>query len=717
LITKSSNQFFRDNAAAYSPTVKVLVIGENNSIRGHILKSLEKASFKVKVTDFVNYREILLKDPLVKIVFIVLPDYSRYTLKRVEKIREFLSFRALPIIAVIQPGLELEYEKILDIDFDEFIFPPFDSSEIEFRSRMLLKRKGGFPQIVDGEALASSSIFYTYSQYLMAVLQLFEKPLVSFNFDQLVNQVLEYLQILLQAHSIYFFELENAETLTLHNSIPSNLIDKWKIPVQNYPLLVKATRLKKPTLLNSLQEDNDLLLYLRSFLNIKINSLAIFPVKYEETVKGLLFILKDNEGKFLEADYALIQLFMEILQLGYGLIEAKKSLTSLMDAQIFKYSYDYLDSIINQLNYGILVLSKDLTIKYLNDVTAELLRISKKDAIYKKLNKYLSGENIREILEYSENQGHAFKRPELKLQSPDGQQLIIGFSSQPFQLPDEDDEGFIISLKDITYSKEFEEEMQRMDRLASLGVMASGIAHEIRNPLAGIKAIAQTFQEEIPEDDPKNEFVKRILRQVDRLDEMLKSLFSYARPRKANRQFCSMEEIIQEVVALLNPKIQEKQIRFVQSIEPQVPDAFVDPGQIQQVLMNLILNSIEAIDKQGEILLEIKSVPNTYPRLSRKPFYRKITGNNYLEIHIRDNGCGISRENLQQIFNPFFTTKTFGTGLGLSIVYQMVKENDGVIYVESEVNKGTDFYLFLPTQEKREKLTVRNEKNNQIWNQ
>ncbi|MCB0316233.1 MAG: histidine kinase, partial [Calditrichaeota bacterium] len=164
------------------------------------------------------------------------------------------------------------------------------------------------------------------------------------------------------------------------------------------------------------------------------------------------------------------------------------------------------------------------------------------------------------------------------------------------------EEGYIISLKDITFTKEIQEEMRRVDRLASLGVMASGIAHEIRNPLAGIKAMAQTFEEELQPDDPKNEYVKRIVRLVNRLDDLLRTLFSYAKPPKPNRQFCNLDEVLRDVFSLMRQKLREHNIKLIKLIHPELPRAFVDPGQIQQVLVNLFLNSVEAINKNGEIV-------------------------------------------------------------------------------------------------------------------
>ena len=213
--------------------------------------------------------------------------------------------------------------------------------------------------------------------------------------------------------------------------------------------------------------------------------------------------------------------------------------------------------------------------------------------------------------------------------------------------------------------------------------------------------MAQTFEEELQPDDPKNEYVKRIVRLVNRLDDLLRTLFSYAKPPKPNRQFCNLDEVLRDVFSLMRQKLREHNIKLIKLIHPELPRAFVDPGQIQQVLVNLFLNSVEAINKNGEIVISIQPVGEkeaaSKPFLS--PYLMLGKAKFFIEIQIRDNGCGISEENLKHIFNPFFTTKTFGTGLGLSIVYQIIKENEGLINYESEVDQGTTCYLYLPAEQ------------------
>ena len=261
--------------------------------------------------------------------------------------------------------------------------------------------------------------------------------------------------------------------------------------------------------------------------------------------------------------------------------------------------------------------------------------------------------------------------------------------------------GTIISFRDITQIKQMQTEVQRMDRLASMGVMASGIAHEIRNPLAGIKTIAQTLEEDIEPDDPRREYVSRIVRQVNRMDDLLKTIFSYAKPRQPKRKYIRLQEIVQEVVALVENRMKLQSIKYVETLTADLPLLYVDFYQIQQVLVNLYLNALDAMPEQGQLAIRAESKVATINRVDRRgrtfPFRKKSAL--YVEVELSDTGSGIDDEALPSIFNPFFTTKPQGSGLGLSIVYRIITEHEADIQVESKKGQGTTFRILLPTED------------------
>ncbi len=232
------------------------------------------------------------------------------------------------------------------------------------------------------------------------------------------------------------------------------------------------------------------------------------------------------------------------------------------------------------------------------------------------------------------------------------------------------------------------EQMERAERLASLGQLAAGLAHEIKNPLAGIAGAIRIVTDELRDGDPKKEIFDEVLVQVDRLDRTVKDLLDFARPRKPELKLASVNEILSSTLALLTPQTNEQNIHVVSRFSAHVPDVMVDPKQIQQVFLNLMLNAAQSMPKGGT--LEIATHLETRPP-HKNPFVR---------IDITDDGYGVGEDVLDQIFAPFFTTKHRGTGLGLSIAQRIVEEHGGFIDVESRPGEGSCFSVFVPVEKR-----------------
>jgi PAS domain S-box-containing protein len=362
---------------------------------------------------------------------------------------------------------------------------------------------------------------------------------------------------------------------------------------------------------------------------------------------------------------------------------------------------NFNESIIQSIGAGLITLDLERRITSFNTGAEDVLGYSSEEVLGKYLDEVLPPEESRKLLPDIISPGQSLLNREMEVTAKDESSVFIGFTVTPRIDNHNLKVGTIISFRDISKIKQMQTEVIRMDRLASLGVLASGIAHEVRNPLAGIKTIAQTLEEEFEENDNRREYLKRIVRQVNRLDELLRTLFSYARPQEPVRQKHQLLEIIQEVSVLMDDRIKKKNINFIKEINPNIPDIYVDFHQIQQVFINLFLNAIEAMPNGG--LLELKADiaqtiihpldrrKNRFPRMSKEA--------TYVEVKVKDTGCGIKTENKDVIFDPFFTTKPQGTGLGLSIVYRIIEEHKGKIIVDSIVGKGSIFTLLLPTEE------------------
>ena len=361
---------------------------------------------------------------------------------------------------------------------------------------------------------------------------------------------------------------------------------------------------------------------------------------------------------------------------------------------------NFNESIIQSVQSGLMTLDLDRVITSINAGAEEVLSISASEAIGQPIDKALSPEDANGLLEDKDKLSEPFPNREMIVSTKSGK-VHIGFTVTP-RLNDQGERvGTIISFKDISQIKSMQAEMIRMDRLASLGVLAAGLAHEIKNPLAGIKTMAQTLEEDFKEGDSRKDYLNRIIRQVNRLDDMLKALFLYAKPRPPVRKPYRLEDIVRETENLVDNRLKEKQIKFVQTYEPNLPKIVVDADQIQQVFINLMLNAVDATEGESGIWLKARTLRTSLRVVDRRGvvFPRRRKEALFVETQFIDTGVGIEQKNLKKIFDPFFTTKPLGTGLGLSMVYRIMAANSGEIRASSTPGEGTTFTLLLPTEE------------------
>ncbi len=361
---------------------------------------------------------------------------------------------------------------------------------------------------------------------------------------------------------------------------------------------------------------------------------------------------------------------------------------------------NFNESIIQSMQAGLITLDLQHRITSFNPAAEEILGYKAREVTGLPLDEVLPKEDCQKILPNGVEHGYSLWNRELIVPTNSGRRVHIGFSVAPRLDNNNQRVGTIISFRDISEIKRLQAEMIKMDRLASLGVLASGIAHEIKNPLAGIKTMAQSLQEETEADDHRREYLERIVRQVDRLDGLLRTFFSFARPQPPVRRAYRLQEIIHEVVALVGQKLRSKGVELVTAYEENLPLVFVDFDQIQQVFLNLLLNAMDAIEDRGTIKISARPVWTTLKAVDRRRGVMPtlLQERLFVEVTVADTGCGIDPEHVGRIFDPFFTTKPEGSGLGLSIVYRIMSDHGGEIGVESEKGKGSTFTLLIPTE-------------------
>jgi hypothetical protein len=234
--------------------------------------------------------------------------------------------------------------------------------------------------------------------------------------------------------------------------------------------------------------------------------------------------------------------------------------------------------------------------------------------------------------------------------------------------------------------RESREEIQRLHRtqmshaehLATLGELAAGLAHEIRNPLAGIAGVIEIIGRDLPEGGPGREVLKEVQQEVLHIKRILSDLLDYARPRKPDFRLADLNDTAERAVNLARQQTLSRPVEIVLEKSPNLPPVEHDPAQLQQVLLNLLLNALQAIEGAGTVRVQI------------------VSHDNQALVSVADTGRGIAAEHLPNIFRPFFTTKGQGTGLGLSLARRVVEEHGGKIEVTSQSGQGTQFLIWLP---------------------
>jgi len=348
---------------------------------------------------------------------------------------------------------------------------------------------------------------------------------------------------------------------------------------------------------------------------------------------------------------------------------------------------NFMESIFQSIGSGIMVTGVNDTITYVNRAGERILGFSKNELIGKPLSSLSLREKQSVVQSFLDNPEDLDTRREGWMRKKDGAEVPVGFSVNNHLDYRGELIGKIVIFRDLTSINKYQEQLLRMDRLVSLGKLSSGIAHELRNPLAGIKTTAQALGEELTEKDPRREYLQRITKEIDRLNELLKTFFSFAKPQRLNLTPCHVRDIINEIIPFLIKEIADKGIHFEEKYDPHLPRIRADKTQMHQVFLNLFLNAIQAMPEGGNLKIGVSSFVSAGGDGPRQNFIKAI---------VSDTGKGIPPHMIDRIFDPFFTTKPKGIGLGLSIAYQIINKHGGTIKVESQWEKGTSFVITLP---------------------
>jgi PAS domain S-box-containing protein len=349
--------------------------------------------------------------------------------------------------------------------------------------------------------------------------------------------------------------------------------------------------------------------------------------------------------------------------------------------------YQFHKGVVQNISSGIITTDFEGIITFINATALKLIDYEYSELVGKSIRTLFADQGeCDQILDTLLKHKKMFESKEVNLLTRSKKLIPVGFTTTLLDIEDVQYNGVVFSFRDLTNIHNFRNRLERIDRLATLGEVSAGIAHEIRNPLAGIKSSAQVLEDSFSPGDFRSELIRRIIKEIDRSNELLKKFFKFAKPGKPKQDFVAVENLVKGVQVLLSSRMSKKNIMYTPGFDPRLPNVYVDENQIEQVLINLFLNAIDAMEQGGNLSVSARmdSVKDSETRLM-------------VIVEIADTGCGIEKENIKKIFNPFFTTKSEGVGLGLSISSRLLEENGGRIEVESQAGKGSCFYIYLPT--------------------
>jgi two-component system sensor histidine kinase PilS (NtrC family) len=282
-----------------------------------------------------------------------------------------------------------------------------------------------------------------------------------------------------------------------------------------------------------------------------------------------------------------------------------------------------------------------------------------------------------------------------QIMKKDGSTALLGMTASLLKDDANTVRGIILVFQDITKLVEMEDQVRIKERLATVGSLAAGIAHEIRNPLASLSGSIQVLQGELNLQDDNKHLMDIVVRETDRLNTIITEFLEYARLKNAQNERIELAPVLDETIMLLkNCRDFKDNINITHQVDPRVVIKG-DSQRLRQVFWNLLINACQAMPLGGEIMV------------TARLFSHAGEDTDWCEIMIADTGPGIAREDRDRIFNPFFTTKTGGTGLGLAIVYRIIEDHQGTITVNSVPGKGAAFIIRLPIIEEPVSVPIR----------
>jgi len=334
----------------------------------------------------------------------------------------------------------------------------------------------------------------------------------------------------------------------------------------------------------------------------------------------------------------------------------------------------FIDSIIFNMSSGLMVTDRMGRVRMVNYAGAEILKCEREDLLGKDFASAFP--EARQFLVVEDVP--AFGREVLI--NNGGGTTPVGYSNSYLIEHDGESDGVIVVFRDLSEIKRLHEQLRERDRFAAIGKVAAGVAHEIRNPLFGITSVAQILAREVKDGTPKKALIDAMLSETSRLNTLVEDMLLYGRTMKVAPQPVDLNTLIESVLDFHVTGIREKELKVVRDFAPDLPVLMLDPHQMRQVFLNILVNTLDASLHGGEV------------RLRTRKLHEAVS------VGISDNGVGIPEDDLPKVFDLFYTTKEKGTGLGLAICRKIVEDHGGAVNIHSLPGRGTTVEIVLPGQ-------------------
>ncbi|MBI5588616.1 MAG: PAS domain S-box protein [Deltaproteobacteria bacterium] len=350
------------------------------------------------------------------------------------------------------------------------------------------------------------------------------------------------------------------------------------------------------------------------------------------------------------------------------------------------------EDIVENLAEGVVAVDREMMVRVFNQSAEKMTGVSRSLVIGRPLSEvFKRDQRIIEMIEKTLREGRLFAEYDEKLHRRFSEPLPVGVTTSQIFDTNGNLTGAAALIKDLSGVKSLEAGTLRKERLAYIGTFAASLAHEIRNPLSGIRGAAQLLSKKV-KDEKLGGYTGVIMKEADRLNLIVNEMLDFARPAKLNKKPVNIHMVLDSVILLLQEGL--KPPALVKGYDPSLPPVWGDDNQLTQVFLNLVKNAKEAIGENGSIQVTTRMITEFHIVDESSP------GGKMAAVEIRDNGCGIRHEDLEKIFTPFFTTKPRGSGLGMAISLKIIKEHGGFLKIDSAPCKGTTVAVYLPTVEK-----------------